>query len=347
MEADSRRPDAAEQDRRYWRLAAVLFFGGGMGAIPSDALHRPTHPPEIYLLPLLALVSGVVCLFCATRVSGRWLQVVTVVATLEIALTVAFADSVFAIYYTFVAIYAAYVFSERRTIGFLVGFASLAALAPIAYDPDSARETLMQGFALIPTLVLSAGTVTFLRERFEASEQRYRELAERDALTGVGNYRMLTNRLRQELERHRRYEHSLAVILVDLDDFKQVNDRHGHQRGDDVLVEVGRVLRESVRVHDVVVRQGGDEFCVVAPETDRERAEDLATRIREALCEIVIEGERLCSCTGVAVYPDDAGSLEALMASSDTDLRVAKGRKQWRARSEEAAAELRGSIQQL
>jgi diguanylate cyclase (GGDEF)-like protein len=310
--------------RRYWRLAGVLFIGGGLGAAPSDALHEPAYAPTIYLLPLLAIVSGLVCFALANHVSRRWLHLMTAVATLEIALTVWLATPIFAIYYILVAFYAAYVFQSRAAIGFQFGFASLAVLAPVAYDPDGARQTLEYGLVLIPTLFLTAGAITFLREKLEASEGRYRELAERDPLTGVANYRVLTEQLPLELARHTRHHHSLALVLLDLDDFKAVNDQYGHQYGDRVLQEVAAALMGSVRSHDTVVRHGGDEFSVIAPETDRRHAEALATRLRECLAGISVQGRPLGACSGCAVFPDDAGTLNELLAHADVELRASK-----------------------
>lgn len=293
--------------------------------MPSDAIHRPEHSPTIYLLPVLAIVSGLVCWAIANHVSRRWLHLMTAVATLEIALTVWLADDVFAIYYILIAFYAAYVFRSRRAVALQFAFASLAALAPAVYDPATARATLEQGFVLIPTLILTAGAITFLREQVEASENRYRRLSERDPLTGVGNYRVLSERLPSELERHRRHEHRMAVVVIDLDDFKRVNDEHGHQRGDRVLQEVAGALMGAVRSHDIVVRHGGDEFAVIAPETDRAQAELLADRIRGALARISVQGLRIGACTGCAVFPDDADALDRLLAHADYELRAGKG----------------------
>ena len=317
----------AERDRRNWRLAAILFIGGGLGAAPSDALHRPAHEATIYLLPLLAIVSGLICWALAGRISGRWLHAMAAIATIEIAITVWLADEVFAIFYVFIAVYAAFVFRDRRAIAFHVGFASLAVLAPIAYDPDSTRETLEQAFALVPTLAIAAGAIAILRERLQASEENYRRLAERDPLTGVGNYRILSERLPQELKRHNRYEHPLALVVVDLDNFKQVNDELGHQAGDRVLQEVAGALMGSVRTHDVVVRHGGDEFCVIAPETDRESAEELAGRLRDAVSRLSVSGRQLGACTGCAVFPGDADTLNTLLGHADEELRASKDAK--------------------
>lgn len=313
--------------RRYWKLAAVLFVGGGLGAIPADALHRPAHEPAIYLLPLLAFVSAAVCWLIADRVSRRWLPVMVAIATLEIALTVWLAGDVFATFYILVCFFAAYVFADRRIVAFQFGLASVAALLPALYEPETARETVIQGLVLIPTLLLTAGAITFLRERLEASEERFRRLAESDPLTGVGNYRMLLQRLPRELSHHRRHQRPLALVVVDLDDFKWVNDEHGHQHGDRVLQEVAGALMGSVRASDVLVRHGGDEFCVVAPETDRDKAEELATRLRQGIAEVRVDGRRLGACIGCAVLPEDGETLDRLLARADERLRVSKEAK--------------------
>lgn len=322
------RPERRAQVVRYWQLAAVLFIGGGLGAVPTDALHRPEHPPTIYLLPLLAIVSGLFCWAVAKRASERWLPVLAAVATLEIALTVWLTgDSNFAVFYILVAFYAAYVFQDRRMVGFQFGLAAVCVLLPIAYDPATARETIAQATALIPTLLLTAGAIVFLRERLEASEGRYRRLSESDPLTGVSNYRVLTERLPQELERHRRHGRQLALVLIDLDDFKLVNDQHGHQYGDRVLQEVAGALVGSVRTHDTVVRHGGDEFSVIAPETNRERAEALCVRLRDAIESITVGNRRMTATTGCAVFPEDAGSLNALLTHADNELLSRKDEK--------------------
>jgi diguanylate cyclase (GGDEF)-like protein len=310
--------------RRYWRLAALLFIGGGLGAAPSDALHQPAHEPTIYLLPLLALVSGAVCWLIAERAPLRWLHLMAVVATVEIAITVWLADDIFAIYYVFIAIYAAYVFRERRAIALHVGIASAAVLAPMLYEPETARTTLVLGFVLIPTVLITGATVAYLRERLEASERRFRELAERDPLTGVGNYRMLSERLPGELQRHGRHGGRLALIVLDLDDFKRVNDEYGHQRGDRVLQEVAGALIGTVRASDFVVRHGGDEFSIVCPETGRETVEELAGRLREGLADVRVDDRCVEASTGCAVFPDDGRTFHDLLAHADDALRGAK-----------------------
>lgn len=319
-------PNAGWRERtiQHYRLAAILFLGGGIGAIPVDALHEPAHPGTVYLLPLLALVSGAIVWALATRLPRRFLHVVAVAATLEIALTVGLADVLFATYFTFIAIFAAYVFRSRTAIAAHIAFASICAFAPLVYDPDQARQGLLQGLILVPTLAMAGGAVAFLRERLAASEDRYRYLSERDPLTGVGNYRMLSQRVPRELSRHRRFARPLALFVIDLDDFKRVNDSYGHQRGDAILQEVGRALSAGVRDHDIVVRQGGDEFAVVAPETDRAAASQLADRLHAAVSDISADGTSIGASIGCAWFPDDSDSLEGLLAAADARLRQVK-----------------------
>ena len=313
-----------ERTRLHYVLAAILFAGGGVGAILPDVLHQPQHPPTIYLLPLLALVSGLITWALASRLPRSALHAVAVIAGLEVALTVALADDVFAIYFTFVAIFAAYVFENRRAISLHVGFVSFLTFAPLIYDPGAARIHLIIAVALVPTLVLAAGAVAFLRERLAASEARYRELSEIDPLTGVGNYRKLSLLVPQELWRHRRHGRSLSLFVIDLDDFKRINDSYGHQRGDLVLQEVAAALLGGVRDEDIVVRQGGDEFAVVAPETDRADASDLAARLTRAVNEIAPDGAAMSASMGCAFFPEDAETLEGLLAVADARLRDAK-----------------------
>jgi len=108
-------------------------------------------------------------------------------------------------------------------------------------------------------------------------------LATRDSLTKLFNRSKIDEVLSQEVQRSTRYQHGCGVILLDIDHFKQINDRHGHQTGDSVLVEFGRILAGCCRVTDMVGRWGGEEFLIVCPETNTEGLAILAENIRKAI----------------------------------------------------------------
>jgi diguanylate cyclase (GGDEF)-like protein len=104
-----------------------------------------------------------------------------------------------------------------------------------------------------------------------------------DPLTAIANHRTFHDRLRTEIERARRYDRQLSVVLLDLDDFKAINDTHGHQTGDRILVEVAQHLATQAREGELVARIGGEEFAWLLPETDEHGAYDAAERIRRTI----------------------------------------------------------------
>jgi len=151
-----------------------------------------------------------------------------------------------------------------------------------------------------------------------------------DELTGLSNIRELNTTLDREIERSRRFSSSLGLVMLDIDDFKQVNDLYGHQQGDQVLVMVGRVLRDLSRDIDEPARYGGEELAVVTPETDAAGAAQLAERMREAIENLEItrlDGDGRISVTasfGVASVPDSASDKASLIAAADAALYRAK-----------------------
>ncbi len=157
---------------------------------------------------------------------------------------------------------------------------------------------------------------------------RFEREAVTDGLTELANRRQFEESLADEVGRVERFGGSLGLIVADLDDFKQVNDRYGHVAGDDVLRAFADVLRESVREIDLVARYGGEEFAVLLPQTDILGSERVAERIREtlALREIDASPGTLLAVTaslGVAAFPD-APTEDALVAAADDALYRAK-----------------------
>lgn len=159
--------------------------------------------------------------------------------------------------------------------------------------------------------------------------RRSEELSVTDDLTRLYNSRYLNAALRREVERSRRYRTSLSIIFLDLDGFKLVNDRHGHMWGSRTLVEVGAVVRETVRTIDVVARFGGDEFTVILPQTDRQGARVIAERLRERIGEaryLKAYGidVHVTASLGIATYPEDGRTGEDLLACADRAMYRAK-----------------------
>jgi diguanylate cyclase (GGDEF)-like protein len=151
-----------------------------------------------------------------------------------------------------------------------------------------------------------------------------------DELTGLANARAFRSILEREIERSRRFQSPLGLVMVDLDNFKQVNDEHGHQQGDEVLASVAAVLRDLSRDIDAPARYGGEELAVVLPQTDSEGAELLAERMREAVERLRVprvggQGSlRVTASFGVAALPESATDQEELVAAADAALYRAK-----------------------
>jgi diguanylate cyclase (GGDEF)-like protein len=149
-----------------------------------------------------------------------------------------------------------------------------------------------------------------------------------DDLTELANRRRFTELLGVEVRRAERFGDPLGLILADLDDFKLVNDRFGHQAGDEVLRRFAAILRATVREIDVPARYGGEEFAVLLPETRLDGAEQLARRLAAALADVALlapDGEEVpvTASFGVSAYPE-AGSVEELLAGADRALYRAK-----------------------
>jgi diguanylate cyclase (GGDEF)-like protein len=150
------------------------------------------------------------------------------------------------------------------------------------------------------------------------------EVSVTDSLTEVGNRRFFDRRLREEVSRCRRYGTPLSLVLIDLDRFKEINDRHGHPVGDDVLVHVGAALRERVRTGELVARIGGDEFAVLMPNTDLDGARAFAEWVEDALTKLPLGmaeliGLEIAGSAGCAELPED-GSPHDLLKAADAAL---------------------------
>ncbi len=200
-------------------------------------------------------------------------------------------------------------------------------MAPLLLGSFSHGQALVLALVEIVCLAAIAVGIVFLVRRLRASHEALWELARRDELTGAGNYRALHERLAEEIARHRRHGREFSLVLLDLDGFKAVNERHGHLAGDRLLTEVGIALRDEVRGEDSVFRQGGDEFAVIVPETDAEEAFEVAARLRGRVGRRGLGSDEelpLGAAVGFAMFPADGTSAEELLGFADSDLLAAK-----------------------
>lgn len=166
---------------------------------------------------------------------------------------------------------------------------------------------------------------------YEAQEA----LASRDALTGLRNHRDFHERVDEELERLRRHEGRLALLLIDLDGFKSVNDQSGHAAGDRLLRRAGRAIESACRSSDVAFRVGGDEFAVILPGAGHDEASEVIERLTAAVDAV---DPRTTASVGAAVWPDDGGSKDVLLAHADGSLYATKARKDGGGRAHAPAA---------
>jgi len=158
----------------------------------------------------------------------------------------------------------------------------------------------------------------------QKTQRMLHDLATHDPLTQVLNARSFEQRLTQELERNRRYRHPMALLYLDLDDFKAVNDSHGHQTGDAVLRLVADAIRGAVRQADAVGRMGGDEFAVLMPETDAALADAVAQRLASSIGTVFDGSPQVTASIGlVSCTATDAGT-DAVLRRADQAMYDAK-----------------------
>jgi diguanylate cyclase (GGDEF)-like protein len=224
-------------------------------------------------------------------------------------------------------LYAAFFFPARWAWPLSIELV-LVAGAPLLYDGSAidSYAFVPRYFALVASFLAAAWVMIGLKHRLVAAEALQRDFANHDPLTGVGNRRAFDATLQRELEARRRPggrreadDSPLALLLFDLDDFKGVNDRYGHQVGDAVLRTAASRAQEMLRSTDVLARIGGDEFAVIAPGAQGEGAQRMAESIGTAvsLREPGSPSPQPSASVGWAVYPEDGRDFETLLRTAD------------------------------
>jgi diguanylate cyclase (GGDEF)-like protein len=206
----------------------------------------------------------------------------------------------------------------RRTAGVVVLFRG--------GEPfDLAEEQIVEIFAAQVALLLG---------QLSAREE-IRSLADTDDLTGIANKRWLRRRLPQEVERARVYNLPLSLLMLDVDDFKEINDRYGHTAGDVVLSELCGAVREMLRPPDFFARFGGDEFAIILPHTDLDGARAVAQRILDRVRRVGIEGDiesdgetiRCSLSIGIADFRPGDGAADLLRRADERLYQSKRGGK--------------------
>jgi diguanylate cyclase (GGDEF)-like protein len=333
----TRRTDKQSRDSRLAARAGAALFLLGAVLLVTIALPQADPPPLGASLAVgaAAAAAGVVLLGldrrgCATLdVAFAFNLAAVALITVLVALSGG-ATSLYAEYYLFALVHTAAFQPRRRVVG-LVALSSLAFLAPLVYDAPSAAFTTL-AIVAIPPVVVAVGAVHAAMEALRAQHRRleHREahalaLADQDPLTGLANYRVF----QREIEAWARDETAgFSLVLLDLDGFKAINDEIGHQMGDAVLRAVAAELRHAVRAQDVLCRQGGDEFAVLAPRAGAHEAPELAERLLGAVERAgdgrAAGGETLSATCGWATFGRDASTPAALIACADAAMRAAK-----------------------
>jgi len=195
-------------------------------------------------------------------------------------------------------------------------------------------STAIENAMFVDELALARQNAEAYREKLEAVNQRLKDtnvdlqrLAVLDPLSGLPNRTLIMDRLEQALREAKRFGHGIALIMIDLDHFKEVNDTLGHGVGDELLIAVGNALRSGLREPDTLGRLGGDEFAVVVPHADHDTALTVVNKLQAVLQHPLSVGENNFSVDasmGVAIYPEHGDDPSVLLRCADVAMYVAK-----------------------
>lgn len=193
---------------------------------------------------------------------------------------------------------------------------------------DAITDRLYKVCQLVANISANALENAILFDSMKTAQEYFEEMSIRDGLTKLYNHRHFYSRLEEEFSRARRYNTPLSLIFLDLDDFKRINDRFGHACGDDVLKQVGQLIRSIARESDLPARYGGEEFTLILPNTSADGGLDLAKRLRKAIAGhdfAVLDGYQVTASIGVSTFVDDnLDSFDSLVHLADAAMYRAK-----------------------
>ena len=215
--------------------------------------------------------------------------------------------------------------SVAASVGMLF---ALNALLGIGFGPTFRRSLTIAVVAPILVSAPISGLIVRLLREVDEARRTAQDLAWNDALTGLLNRGRFTECVRHEVEVAQASGRPLSAVLIDLDDFKQINDRHGHAAGDAVLRDVARTIRQSVRTGDLAGRWGGEEFAILLPGAEAEQAVRVMQRLRAAVAAMRIDVDGTAvGCTasiGVATLREHDNGFDGLLVRADRAMYRAK-----------------------
>jgi diguanylate cyclase (GGDEF)-like protein len=336
--------ESPEELGRMGRISGVLWTASAIVAIIGTFLPGAEHAGIGWIFAM----AGFVFLYGVASVTGWIPWERTSLNTLAIGMAMTIPVVGVALYLSGGSIsyiepllvcsllYAAFFFPARWAWPLSIELV-LVAGTPLIYDGNAIENAFLPRYlAFVVGYLAATWVMVGLKQRLVEAERRQRDIANRDPLTGVGNRREFDETLQRELSvrvdpRGRRDadDSPLAVLIFDLDDFKGINDRYGHQVGDEVLREATARAQSMLRSTDSLARIGGDEFAVIAPGAQGENAQRMAESIRIAVsAHDPGKGPTPTASVGWAVFPEDGEDFATLMHCADQRMMKLKAGRQ-------------------
>jgi diguanylate cyclase (GGDEF)-like protein/putative nucleotidyltransferase with HDIG domain len=310
------------------KVLAVLFAAGASLSALTVVLPHAAHMNELGMLLIVVNAYLVAAALCtqAARLPAWTLQATLAWGSTLITGVAYFSGespSPLVFFYLWVFLYASYFFTSRQAAGQIVYVGLVYGALLFARAPLSAVSSWW--LVGMGTLLVGAIVIMVMRARVELLIARLYNAARTDPLTKLSNRRGFRELLDLELERARRGGTAMAVLVGDLDSFKDVNDHSGHKVGDTALQRVAQLLSEGKRQIDTAARVGGEEFALILPDTGRNGALALAERLRRTLAEQFADDPTpLTISFGLSVYPEHGETAASLLHAADQALYGAK-----------------------
>jgi diguanylate cyclase (GGDEF)-like protein/putative nucleotidyltransferase with HDIG domain len=310
------------------RSLMYLFGAGGLVTVVSLVVGASAHGEARIAISGVAAFAAVALLFLAyDRIPVWGFQALLTIGTALVGWSIyASGDttSPYAAFYFWIAIYSFYFLSRARAT-LQIAFVAIAYSSVLLTSGEAQTTPVIHWAFVSATLVVAGAFIGVQREHVDRLIARLSSAARTDSLTGLLNRRGFEELFETELERARRSGRPLSVIVGDLDGFKAINDRYGHAAGDRALEKLSRILEGVKRRIDTAARVGGEEFAVIAPDSDHHAAYILAERMRREVRD-TFTGDQfpLTISLGVATFPRHGASAEALIGGADEALYAAK-----------------------